>query len=136
MGFIINLFPMNFFPLILVILYERAELAKKYVNVDITTIITPENFLYMTAALLLATLSWEMVKATIYAPKGSGTWVDFMMSFLLLIGITLYIGNIVMKQGGTPSKLILLVAEAQLFDVVVGFILAISNARRDLNMGG
>jgi len=136
MGFILNLFPMNFFPLILVILYERADIAKKYINMDITTIITPENFLYMTAALLLATLSWEMVKATIYAPKGSGTWLDFMMSFLLLIAIILYIANIVMKHGGTPSKLILLVVEAQLFDVVVGFILAISNARRDLNMGG
>lgn len=136
MGFIMNLLPMNVFPLILVILYENAQLSNKYINLDITTVISEYNFLFMVAALLLFTLSYEMVKAAMFAPKGSGTWVDFIMSFLLLIGIILYIAHTILKLEETPSKLIILVAEAQLFDVMVGFYLAITNARRDFNAGG
>jgi hypothetical protein len=136
MGFIMNLLPMNIFPLILVILYENANLSNKYINFDITTVISPYNFIFMVAVLLLATLSYEMIKAAMFAPKGSGTWVDFIMSFLLLIGIILYISHTIMKLDKDPSKLILLVAEAQLFDVVVGFYIALTNARRDFNAGG
>jgi len=136
MGFIMNLLPMNVFPLILVVLYENAHLAKKYINMDITTIISEYRFLYMVAALLLFTLSYEMVKAAMFAPKGSGTWVDFIMSFLLFMGIVLYIMHVVMQLDEEPSLLILLVAEAQLLDVMVGFYLAITNARRDFNTSG
>ncbi len=136
MGFIMNLLPMNIFPLILVILYENAHLAKKYINMDITTVISEYNFLFMVSALLLFTLSYEMVKAAMFAPKGSGTWVDFIMSFLLFMGIILYIMHVIMRLEERPSLLILLVAEAQLLDVMVGFYLAITNARRDFNTGG
>jgi len=136
MGFIMNLLPMNVFPLILVVLYENAHLAKKYINMDITTVISEYKFLYMVSALLLFTLSYEMVKAAMFAPKGSGTWVDFIMSFLLFMGIVLYIMHVVMQLDEEPSLLILLVAEAQLLDVMVGFYLAITNARRDFNTSG
>jgi hypothetical protein len=136
MGFIMNLLPMNVFPLILVILYENADLAQKYINMDITQVINPYNFLFMVSALLLFTLSYEMVKAAMFAPKGSGTWVDFIMSFMLFMGIVLYIFHVVMELHERPSKLIILIAEAQLLDVMVGFYLAITNARRDFNAGG
>jgi hypothetical protein len=136
MGFIMNLLPMNVFPLILVILYENADLAQKYINMDITQVINPYNFLFMVSALLLFTLSYEMVKAAMFAPKGSGTWVDFIMSFMLFMGIVLYVFHVVMELHERPSKLIILIAEAQLLDVMVGFYLAITNARRDFNAGG
>ena len=136
MGFIMNLLPMNVFPLILVILYENADLAKKYINMDITQVINPYNFLFMVSALLLFTLSYEMVKAAMFAPKGSGTWVDFIMSFMLFMGIILYLFHVIMELHQKPSKLIILIAEAQLLDVMVGFYLAITNARRDFNTGG
>lgn len=136
MGFVMNILPMNVFPLVLVILYENANLATKYLNFDIASVISPCNFLFMIAALLLFTLSYEMIKAAMFAPKGSGTWVDFIMSFLLLLGIILYIAHIVMQLNEKPSKLLLLIAEAQLLDVMVGFYLAITNARRDFNTGG
>ena len=136
MGFVMNLLPMNIFPLILVILYENAQLAKKYVNMDITTVIGEYEFLYMVSALLLFTLSYEMVKAAMFAPKGSGTWVDFIMSFLLFMGIILYIMRDIMEFDQRPSLLIMLIAEAQFLDVMVGFYLAITNARRDFNTGG
>jgi hypothetical protein len=127
---------MNVFPLILVIFYEKADLAKKYINFDIAQVIDHYNFLYFIAALLLFTLSYEMIKAAMFAPKGSGTWVDFIMSFFLLLGIMMYIGQIVIKGESKPSVLLLLVAEAQLLDVLVGFYLVITNARRDFNAGG
>ena len=136
MGFIMNILPMNIFPLILVILYENANLATKYLNFDIATVISPCNFLFMIAALLLFTLSYEMIKAAMFAPKGSGTWIDFVMSFLLLLGIIIYIAHIIMQLNAKPSKLLLLIAEAQMLDVMVGFYLAITNARRDFNTGG
>jgi len=135
-GFVMNILPMNVFPLILVILYENANLATKYLNFDIASVISPCNFLFMIAALLLFTLSYEMIKAAMFAPKGSGTWVDFVMSFLLLLGIILYIAHVVMQLNAKPSKLLLLIAEAQMLDVMVGFYLAITNARRDFNTGG
>ncbi len=136
MGFFVNILPMNIFPLMFVILYENGDLAKKYFNVDFTSIISEYNFLFLIAALLLFTLSYEMIKAAMFAPKGSGAWVDFIMSFLLLMGIILYIAHIVMKLGEKPSVLLFLIAEAQLLDVMVGFYLAITNARRDFNTGG
>ncbi len=136
MGFITNILPMNVFPLLLVILYEKGALADKYLSFDPTTVISEYAFLYIIASLLLFTLSYEMIKATMFASKGSGTWVDFIMSFLLFIGIILYIAYTILKLNEKPSLLILLVAEAQLLDVMVGFYLTITNARRDFNAGG
>ncbi len=136
MGFLVNILPMNIFPFLLVILYENKSLAQKYFNVDITTVISEYTFLYTVAAILLFTLSYEMIKAAMFAPKGSGTWIDFLMSFMLLLGIVLYIAHIIMQQNDRPSALLLLVAEAQLLDVMVGFYLTITNARRDFNATG
>ncbi len=136
MGFLVNILPMNIFPLILVILYEKGDAAKEYINFDITTVVSQYTFLYIIAALLLFTLSYEMIKAAMFAPKGSGTWVDFIMSFMLLLGIILYIAHTIMELNQKPSLLILLIAEAQLLDVMVGFYLTITNARRDFNAGG
>ncbi len=136
MGFILSIMPLNAFPLLLVILYENGDLAKKYINVEFNQLIGEYNFLALVAGFLLLTLSIEMIKAAMFAPKGSTAWVDFIMSFMLFMGIILYIAHIVMKLGETPSVLLLLIAEAQFLDVLVGFYLAITNARRDFNAGG
>ncbi len=133
MGFIVNILPMNVFPLILVIFYENAHIAQKYIKFDISQVVSQYEFIYIIAALLLFTLSYEMIKAAMFAPKGSGTWLDFIMSFFLLVAIIVYIANIVIKGDGKPSLLMLLIAEAQLLDVLVGFYLVITNARRDFN---
>jgi hypothetical protein len=136
MGFFFSILPLNVFPLMLVILYENGDLAKKYFNIEFSSIIGDYFFLALVAAILLLTLSTEMIKAAMFAPKGSSAWFDFIMSFLLFMGIILYIAHIIMKLGETPSVLLLLIAEAQMLDVMVGFYLAITNARRDFNAGG
>lgn len=136
MGFFINILPLNVFPFILVLLYEKGDLIEKYLGITPKNVISDYQFLFLIAALLLFTLSYEMIKAAMFAPKGSGAWLDFIMSFLLFMGIVVYIAHIVMQLNQRPSALLLLIAEAQMLDVMVGFYLAITNARRDFNTGG
>jgi uncharacterized protein (TIGR02588 family) len=70
-----------------------------------------------------------------FAPSGSNAWIDFIMSFLLLIAVFGYIIYIIMRLNQTPPALYWLALEAQMLDVMVGFYIAISNARRDFNTG-
>ena len=128
MGFIINLFPLNIFPLILVVLRDKGVIPKDLIG--------DYSFLALIASLLIATLSIELIKAAMFAPKGSGAWVDFVMSLLLFIGIISYIVYTFAALKQTPSILYLLVLEAQFFDLLVGFYITITNARRDFNTGG
>ena len=92
-------------------------------------------FLFAVGALLMATLSYELIKATFLAPKGSGVWVDFTMSFIFLIALIIYAVRQYYSSGTYPTFEYILLLEAQTLDVMVGFILTISNARRDLNFG-
>ncbi len=128
MGFLLNLFPLNVFPLALVILREKGIIPEDLIG--------DYAFLALIAVILIATLSFELVKASMFASKGSGAWVDFIMSLLLFVGIIVYIVYTfsILKQ--TPSILYLLVLEAQFFDLLVGFYITITNARRDFNTGG
>ncbi len=128
MGFLFNLFPLNVFPLILVVLREQGLIPNH--------IIGDYAFLALIASLLIATLSIELIKAAMFAPKGSGAWVDFVMSLLLFIGIIAYIVYTFAALNKAPSILYLLVLEAQFFDLLVGFYITITNARRDFHTGG
>ena len=58
------------------------------------------------------------------------------MSFLLLIAVFGYIIYIIMRLNQTPPALYWLALEAQMLDVMVGFYIAISNARRDFKSSG
>ena len=133
MNFIKNLIPLNVIALIIILLHDRgiapAILGKEGKCGDY-------DFLALVGAVLLLTLSYELVKATLLAPSGSGSWVDFFMSFGFVIAL---IGYAVFEYAQThrlPSAAYGLLTEAQILDVMVGFVLAISNARRDLNLGG
>ncbi len=133
MKFLMNLIPLNILALIVILLHDRGYL---------DTILGPAgkcqdyNFLAVVAAILLMTLSWELLKATYLAPSGSGSWVDFIMSFMFVLGLIGYAVYEYAKNQALPSAAYGLLTEAQLLDVMVGFVLAISNARRDLNLGG
>ena len=128
MGFLLNLFPLNIFPLALVFMREKGIIPKDLIG--------DYAFLALIAAFLIATLSFELVKASMFASKGSGAWVDFMMSLLLFVGIITYVIYTFSVLKVTPSILYLLVLEAQFFDLLVGFYITITNARRDFNTGG
>jgi hypothetical protein len=129
---LLDLIPLNILALIAILLHERGLLDPLLLhfgrNIDY-------NFLFAIAALLFMTLSWELVKATILAPKGSGSWIDFIASFAFLIGLIVYAVKDYYKDGFFPGLDYMLLLEAQTLDVIVGFILALSNARRDLNLG-
>ncbi len=132
MKLLLDLIPLNVLALIAILLQERGLLDPLLLhfgrNVDY-------NFLFAIAALLFITLSWEMIKATILAPKGSGSWIDFLASFGFLIALIAYALKDYYKNGAFPELPYMLLLEAQTLDVIVGFILALSNARRDLNLG-
>ncbi len=133
MNFLKSLIPLNVIALIVILLHDRgiapAILGSEGKCGDY-------QFLAIVASILLLTLSWELVKATMLASEGSGSWVDFFMSFGFVIAL---IGYAVFEYAQThrlPSAAYGLLTEAQLLDVMVGFVLAITNARRDLNLGG
>ncbi len=131
MKFLLDLIPLNILALILILAHKRGLLDPvlgqfKYPD---------QVFLFAVAALLLFTLSWELIKATILAPKGSGSWIDFLMSFLFFVGLMFYAVKEYYKSGIYPGLDYILLLEAQALDVIVGFILAISNARRDFSLG-
>ncbi len=132
MKFLLDLIPLNVLALILILAHKRGltdPLLSQFKYPD-------QVFLFIVAALLLATLSWELVKATILAPKGSGLWVDFTMSFLFFVGLMGYAIKLYYKSGEYPTMDYILLLEAQMLDVIVGFILALSNARRDFSVTG
>jgi hypothetical protein len=121
--------------MILILLNERGLLNPLYHALAIAPKERAHTFLFFVAALLMITLSYELIKATFLAPKGSGVWVDFVMSFLFLIALLIYAVKQYYKLGTYPTFEYFLLLEAQTLDVIVGFILTVSNARRDLNFG-
>lgn len=129
MGFLFSLIPLNAIPLLLVILKEQNI-------IKMNSAVSSYEFLAIIAGMLIFTLSIELIKASMFAPKGANTWVDFMMSMFLFIGIISYLVYQVTLTGKLPSILYILVLEAQFFDLLVGFYITISNARRDFNTGG
>ncbi len=132
MKLLLNLIPLNVLALLLILLHERGFLNQFF---DSTNKCGDYKFLALIGGLLLMTLSWELVKATMLAPKGSGSWLDFFMSFAFVVGLIMYAVFEYAQSAKVPSAPYLLLTEAQLLDVMVGFVLAISNARRDLNLG-
>ncbi len=128
-GAFFSLIPLNALPLALIFLREKGLLQKIIVMNDYL-------FLVLIAALLIFTLSMELIKASMFAPTGSSAWVDFAMSLLFFMGLFGYIVYVIVKKNHFPSTPILLVLEAQFFDVLVGFYITISNARRDFNTKG
>ncbi len=131
MKVLLDLIPLNILALILILAHKRGltdPLLNQFKYPD-------QVFLFIVAALLLMTLSIELIKATILAPKGSGSWIDFLMSFLFFVGLMFYAVKAYYKSGDYPTLDYMLLLEAQALDVVVGFILAISNARRDFSLG-
>ncbi len=129
MGFIFSLIPLNTIPLVLVVMKEQGL-------IKFNTAISSYEFLGIISGMLIFTLSIELIKASMFAPKGASSWVDFVMSMLLFIGIISYLVYQVTITGQLPSVLYLLVLEAQFFDLLVGFYITISNARRDFSTGG
>jgi len=130
--FLLDLIPLNILALIAIMAHGRGLLDPILLYFGKNT---DYHFLFFIGALLLLTLSWELIKATILAPKGKGSWIDFLMSFLFFVGLLVYAVRQYYKLGIYPELTYVLLLEAQALDVVVGFILALSNARRDFSMG-
>jgi len=128
MGFLFSLIPLNAIPIAFIFLKVEGLIPKDAIN--------GYNFTVLIAGVLMLTLSIEIMKSSFFAPKGGNAWIDFIMSFLLFIGIISYILFIIFKQNKTPHPLYFLALEAQFLDVMVGFYIAISNARRDFGVGG
>jgi len=126
MGFIFSLIPLNAIPIALIFAKLHGWIPSE--------ILTINNYMFaiLMCGLLMLTLSIEMIKSAMFAPTGSAAWVDFITSSLLLIAIFGY----VIKFKGTVPALYWIALEAQFLDVMVGFYIAISNARRDFNTGG
>ncbi len=128
MGFLFSLVPLNAFPVLLIFLKVEGIIPKSAV--------TPYLFAVGVSGFLMFTLSIELMKAAFFAPKGMGIWIDFLMSFFLFISIVGYILYVIFRLNHTPPALAFLALEAQFLDVLVGFYIAISNARRDFNTSG
>jgi len=128
MGFLFSLIPLNAIPIALIYLKVQGVIPKE--------LMSSYNFAILIGGLLMFTLSIEMIKSAMFAPSGSNAWVDFIMSFILLIVVFGYIIYIITKLNQTPPTLYWLALEAQMLDVMVGFYIAISNARRDFNTSG
>ena len=126
MGFLFSLVPLNIFPIMIIYAKVEGLLPTK-------GLVSDSEFAIMMAGLLMATLSVEIIKSSYFAPKGANAWVDFIMSFLFFLAIVIYVFYIVFKLNLIPDSLYLLALEAQFLDVLVGFYIAISNARRDFN---
>ena len=118
---LLSLLPLNIIPAAMVLLVHLG-----LVHLD--------NYIVILAAVLIMTLSIEMIKSAAFALSGSASWLDFIMSLLLLIAILGYMIFVYVKQNSLPSSDWWLVAEAQLMDVIAGFYITISNARRDIGV--
>ncbi len=128
MGLLFSLIPLNVIPIVLIFLKVEGFLPKNFMDDYL--------FAVLVSGFLILTLSIELMKAAFFAPRGSSIWIDFIMSFLLFLAIIAYILFIIFKMNQTPNPLYFLALEAQFLDVLVGFYIAISNARRDFNTSG
>ncbi|NPA04155.1 MAG: hypothetical protein GXO61_04760 [Epsilonproteobacteria bacterium] len=116
------LFPFNLIPIIIIFLHESGYL----------DIVDKYTFTVAVSAIILLTLSVEMIKAAMFALSSTVSWLDFLISFLLLVVLLIYIVYVYFKTGGVPSPLFWLALEAQALDVIVGFYITLTNARRDI----
>jgi hypothetical protein len=129
MGLLFSFIPLNMIPIIIIVLQVEGLL-------PIKGIMSEYEFAVLMAGFLMATLSIEIIKSSFFAPKGAYAWVDFIMSLMFLVSIVTYILYLIFKLGIVPSSLYILALEAQFLDVLVGFYITISNARRDFNTSG
>ncbi len=128
MSFLFSLIPLNVIPIAIIFLKVEGIIPPNTIN--------GYNFAVIMSGLLMFTLSIEIGKSSFFAPKGGEAWIDFIMSFLFFIAIIAYILYIIFKLNKTPHPLYFLALEAQFLDVMIGFYIAISNARRDFNTTG
>jgi hypothetical protein len=73
------------------------------------------------------------MKASMFAISGGVSWMDFLMSLVLLLALSGYMIYLY-AQNRPIEPLLLLGFEAQALDVIAGFYIAISNARRDIGV--
>ncbi len=128
MSFLFSLIPLNAIPIAIIFLKVEGIIPPNAMN--------GYNFAIILSGILMFTLSIEIGKSSFFAPKGGEAWIDFIMSFLFFIAIIAYILYIIFKLNKTPHPLYFLSLEAQFLDVMIGFYIAISNARRDFNTTG
>ena len=128
MGVLFSLIPLNVFPIAIIFLKVEG-----YFSLE--GIMTNTEFAVIMAGVLMMTLSIEIVKSSMFAPKGASAWVDFIMSFLFFMLIVVYVFYMIFKLNEKPPLIYFLALEAQFLDILVGFYITISNARRDLNTG-
>ncbi len=100
---------------------------------DFGMIERPSNFTIIVSAILIFTLSVELMKSSMFALSGGVSWLDFFMSLLLLLALGGYMIYLYAQQKPIDS-LLWLGFEAQLMDVIAGFYIAITNARRDIGI--
>ncbi len=122
MRLLLSLIPLNIVPIALIFMRNFGYFS----GVD------RYDFALVVAGILLLTLAVEMVKSAMFALSGAASWLDFFMSFLLLIALFGYVIYSYVKTSGVPDPLFWLALEAQILDVIVGFYIAITNARRDI----
>ncbi|MRJ03281.1 MAG: hypothetical protein GXO19_01940 [Epsilonproteobacteria bacterium] len=92
-----------------------------------------DGFNMVIAALLIFTLAVELMKSSMFALSSGASWIDFSMSLLLLLALGGYMIYLI-AQGKVIDPLLWLGLEAQALDVIAGFYIAITNARRDIGM--
>ncbi len=113
--------PLNIIPIGLIFLADLGYIPKF------------ENFTLIVAALLIFTLSVELMKSSMFALSGSASWMDFFMSLVLLLALGGYLIYLY-AQNRPIDPLLWLGFEAQALDVIAGFYIAITNARRDIGV--
>ncbi len=116
-----SLIPLNLIPALMVLAQEFG-------------MIHMEHFTFWIGAVVICTLSLEMMKAAAFALSGSASWIDFTMSLLLLLAILAYMISSFLTKGEIVPHEWWLIAEAQLMDVIVGFYITVTNARRDIGV--
>jgi len=116
-----SIIPLNAIPIALILLADFG-LIERF-----------EHFTLVVSAILIFTLSVELMKSSMFALSGAESWLDFFMSLLLLLGLGGYMIYLY-AQNRAIDPLLWLGFEAQLMDVIAGFYIAITNARRDIGI--
>ena len=121
MRLLFSFFPLNIIPIGLIFLAHFGIIER------------PRHFELIVAGLLIFTLSLELMKSSMFALSGSASWLDFFMSLALLLALAGYVIYLFAK-GQSIDPLLWLGLEAQAMDVIAGFYIAITNARRDIGI--
>lgn len=121
MRFIFSFLPLNIIPIGLIFLVNFG-LMERF-----------GNFTLIVAAILIFTLSIELMKSSMFALSGAASWLDFFMSLSLLLAVGGYLIYL-FAQNKPIDPLFWLGFEAQAMDVIAGFYIAITNAKRDIGI--